>query len=91
MKCENCKYWTDKDSYDDWDIDQEKKDMGLRRCSKAMELFEATEWRDVNGDYRRAPKPQFEDQKFFVQDGSDYKAEMFTKPDFFCAHFEDSA
>jgi len=32
--------------------------------------------------------PKYENQKAFVQNGSDYYASLLTKADFSCAHFE---
>lgn len=78
MRCDGCKFW-------DLKSGREYADVG--ECTKAKPLWDCTEWRDVDDDYRRVMLPEFENAKMFVQDGSDYRAILLTKPDFFCAEF----
>lgn len=75
MRCDKCAHWS---------IEQGEEIINVRRCNKALELWEATEW---NEDYDRVAKPNFEGQMMFVMDGSSYSASLYTRPDFFCAHY----
>lgn len=80
MRCDSCKHWGRED-----DTHDQAQVLGVRKCWSAVELWEASEW---NADSDRVAKPEYSDQKMFVMDGSSYMASLFTKPDFFCAHFE---
>ncbi len=55
---------------------------GVGRCSRVVQYWDATEW-DKNGD-RRQLRQEFINSLAFVQDGSDYRADLYTKPDFGC-------
>lgn len=85
MRCGECKHWVqDEKSY------RAVADLG--ECRKVELLWEATEWR-LNEDGEpgycdRVIRSELVAQMSFVQDGSDYSARLWTKPDFFCAHFE---
>lgn len=79
MRCDQCEHWDIRDfSFSFPEIGE---------CTKAKPLWNCTEWRDVEDDYRRTLKPECESMKMFVQDGSDYTAHLLTKRDFFCAEF----
>lgn len=78
MKCNECKYWSEKDKYDTTPKE-------IRECLKPKPLWECTDW---DNDYKRTIKENCKNMKMFVQDGSDYTAHLFTKEDFFCAEFE---
>lgn len=49
-------------------------------------FWEATEWVDTeeNDDYNRGLKKEFSSHKIFVQDGSDWRAELLTRDCFSC-------
>lgn len=79
MRCDSCVYWSAFKSYDDNQL------LGVQKCEKAIELWEATTWND-DGD--RVPKGEHADQMMFVMDGSSYMANLYTKADFYCAHFK---
>lgn len=75
--CASCSYWG-------------KQSNGLysealtsvRLCSYAEPLWEAREWRqNEHGEIRDV---LVSDRLAFVQDGSDYAAEFYTKPEFGC-------
>ncbi len=86
MRCDECKYWQpEPEGY------RMIRDVGL--CSKAVQLWAATEWVLTEGDDAycdRVVKPELIGQMSFVQDGSDYHADLWTKAQFFCAHFENT-
>ena len=73
--CQNCNHWGGE--YGDG--------MGVRYCTKMVAFWNATDWGD---DCERVLMPKYENQKAFVQNGSDYYASLLTKADFSCAHFE---
>lgn len=51
-------------------------------------FWDSTEWVDSDKiDPERDLKPEFKDNKAFVQDGSDYIAHFLTKADFGCNQF----
>lgn len=90
MRCDECKHWSRGDEYG-----ERKRADGLvvRRCLRAPEWWEATEWTerdDPNEPWQtlRTLKPEHAGTKMFVQDGSDYVAYLYTAADFFCAHHE---
>lgn len=91
MRCDGCEHWSRGNAYGD-----RKRANGLvvRQCKRAHEWWEATEWHedceedaDTFETIRRV-KPERAGDKMFVQDGSDYKAYLYTVADFFCAHFQ---
>jgi len=49
-------------------------------------FFESTQWNKEKGD--REFRPEFSHVKAFTQDGSDYVAWLYTKPDFGCVMHE---
>lgn len=85
-RCDECNYWDNSQNTDEY---SERFMRTLGRCTKAVEVWNATEWTEP--DYDRALKAEYKDQKLFVNDGSSYHAEMQTTGDFFCAHHEAKA
>ena len=77
MKCESCRYWNDNVS---WRVGHEP---AVRRCNKINMFWDSTDW-DSAGDKRIFK----DDSLAFVQDGSDYHAELLTKADFYCNMWE---
>jgi hypothetical protein len=92
MRCDECKHWSRSEEQG-----EKKRANGLivRRCQRAPEWWEATEWREDGPEDPDRPfeiirtlKPEHSGTKMFVQDGSDYVAYLYTAADFFCAHHE---
>ena len=84
IRCDGCQYWIN-------DPEENYRAVsGIGECKKAVELWDATEWVKNEGDgyTERLVKPELADQMSFVQDGSDYSASLWTKPEFFCAHHQ---
>lgn len=80
MRCDQCKHWN---------RDEGKEFAeGLGECERAHPFWDRSQWVDDDKGYRRELLPIAAADKMFVQDGSDYRAHLLTKPDFFCAHFE---
>jgi hypothetical protein len=77
MPCSDCKYW-DKSNFDNF--------VKIGECVKPKAFWDCTSW-DENYD-NRILKPECENMKMFVQDGSDYTAHLYTTPDFNCSEFE---
>lgn len=95
-KCETCKSWVDPKQ-----VTWERRDSGMRGCAKVKERWEIED--SVSGEQRRPPWELGEDAanqwierrlqglrdaKAYVEDGSDYSAELVTGPDFSCALWE---
>lgn len=78
-RCDRCSYWDQSD----------RESFGLRRCRYAVILWNASEWNDPSCDW--ALKAEFADRKAFTQDWSDYRADLYTMPDFYCAGFKPTA
>ena len=74
--CKNCKFWK---------IDDDQEVDGVHRCGAVIQLWGASEW-DEEYDHRQIKK-EFKSKKSFVQDGSDYKADLMTTENFGCNEF----
>lgn len=90
MRCENCRYWGQRDQPEEGLYYENVREaqagvIGVDFCGKVVELWESTIWQD---DGTQIIKPALVDQKSFVQDGEEFRASLWTRPDFFCAHFE---
>jgi hypothetical protein len=81
MKCEDCKHWS-KDT--DGDYPDHFK---LGKCKRVELFWDATEW-EPPGYERQVLTEKARGNKAFVQDGSDYRAELLTLSDFGCVQFE---
>ena len=80
--CKNCKHW---ESSPETNL---PKNLDLGKCRRVKMFWDCTEWGDECDDFQRLVKPCCAGEKAFVQDGSDYKAELITAPDFGCVQFE---
>lgn len=79
-KCATCKFWEAPKS------DRYGEVAGVGRCSKVVQFWDASEW-DKDGDGRKL-RPEFSDSLAFVQDGSDFRAYLYTKPEFGCVQHD---
>jgi hypothetical protein len=91
MRCDSCQHWAD--HADEWDA----KEVGFRRCQAVRERWviqdEAPKWspvgveehRDKFDHYQKIRNDVLRAARAYVQDGSEYHAELITGPDFFCA------
>lgn len=85
MYCKDCKFWT---------LDTDKdypKNIGVGKCKRVKLFWDCTEWHAMDDSMTEAIQVLTEkakDDKAFVQDGSDYRAELITTPDFGCVQFE---
>lgn len=85
--CGNCKHWEKRAQY------EAGHNLGLGKCRAALQLFDATEWSEDEADdadyfVGRVIKPEFRGRRFFVQDASDYRADLLTLPTFSCIEHE---
>ena len=80
--CKTCKHW----NRDGQGPSANPIKIGV--CTRAMMFWDATEW-DADGQ-GRAFKDRDNHELFFVQDGSDYMADLLTMPDFGCNQHEDA-
>jgi len=79
--CETCKYWAKPNS-------RYNEHRMVRRCEKAVQLFDAEDWIEVDGKTQLVIIPQYKDQMMFTQDASSFAASLYTRNNFFCAHWE---
>lgn len=81
--CKNCKYWEETDVYP-------IKNMKIGKCKRVKMFWASTEWtEEEREDYvviRKLLKDR-ENDKAFVQDGSDYVAYLLTLEEFGCNQF----
>jgi len=98
MRCDRCKFWSDKEVEIGWEAEM----IGFRECRAVRERWAIQDgandgvkfypgdddageaaWIKKRNDALRASRA-------YVQDGSEYRAELVTGPDFFCALFQSS-
>lgn len=77
--CKNCLYWMRNET------DYRSYLAGIRRCSRIPHGADITEWSD---ELDNVLKPEYEGIKAVVDDGSGYRAELSTMPDFYCSEFK---
>jgi hypothetical protein len=74
--CKTCEHWQLCDQY------ETGHSLGLGRCEAALMLWDSTEWReDQDG---RTFTEEARNTSAFVQDGSDYSAYLYTRPEHGC-------
>lgn len=90
MRCDQCKFWTG--DVDDWEL----SGAGFRKCEAVRQRWTITdeasrkiEWDGKeDGPYLTSRREALKRARAYVQDGSDYRADLCTGPDFFCALFD---
>ena len=83
MRCDECKHWS-KDTDNHY-----PESFNFGKCTRVKLFWECTKWDDSpDGEYDLMLTDDAEGNKAFVQDGSDYKAELITVADFGCVQFE---
>jgi hypothetical protein len=78
MKCADCKHWKPCEQY------ETGRSQGMGRCEATPMFWDHTEWND---DCERVIKPAAASITAFVQDGSDYSATLYTRPEHGCTMF----
>lgn len=89
MTCKECKHW--REEKEDWTA----TGIGFRKCMAIRERWrieeDATrglEYDDVEGsDFVTKRRNAFKTARAYVQDGSEYVADLITGPDFGCVLF----
>lgn len=87
MRCDGCRHWTEEP--EEW----EAKAVGFRECRAVRERWRiqddassGIEWAgEEDGAYMQARRDALKAARAYVQDGSEYMAQLYTAPDFFCA------
>jgi hypothetical protein len=79
-RCKTCKFWEPPKNESYGEVP------GVGRCAKVVQFWNATEWA-ADGEGRKL-LPEFTADLAFVQDGSDYRADLYTKPEFGCVQHE---
>lgn len=64
---------------------RDRETISIGKCKATSLLWDCTEWGD---DFSRTLKDECADVKMFCQDGSDYKASLYTRPDHGCLSYE---
>jgi hypothetical protein len=91
--CETCQFWEpeeyeDRSTYTDDDPAPLSKRLRLRRCSRVIQWWDATQW---DKDGQRVATPEAAEVLAFVNDGSSYRADLLTRPDFGCVMHQPQA
>lgn len=89
VRCDSCKHWKKDSDQEEW----EAKSAGFGECEGVRERWviqdeasEGVEWDDEEeGAFVTKRREALKAARAYVQDGSQYHAELFTAPDFFCA------
>lgn len=96
MRCDRCKHWKRDSDNEEW----EAKVAGFNECVAVRERWRITDeasgrlpYGDLDEDgpehpFVKARIAAIKAARAYVQDGSEYRAELFTAPDFFCALFD---
>ena len=74
--CKNCEFWKK---------EKEEQVEGVHRCGMVIQMWTASEW--TEDDDHMQVKEAFKKNKAFVQDGSDYRANLLTTESFGCSEF----
>lgn len=104
MRCSQCKHWKPDDGQD-WEATRAgfRECSAVRErwriTEDAVGGFEkwpggpGVDWENDAGAlaYKKAQTDALKAHRAFVQDGSEYRAELYTAPDFFCALFDPSS
>lgn len=89
MRCDQCKHWKSGSDNEQWEARSAGfgECLGVRERWKIMdEASECIEWDDAeDGKFQSTRIQALKSHRAYVQDGSEYHAELFTAPDFFCA------
>ncbi|ERR1700741_1596947 len=84
-RCATCVHWSPPD--DDDSYRAQFKVLGVRRCRAVPVAWDATMWSpdaDDESGYVRVRGPEYDRTTAFVQDGSDYRADLYTMPEHGC-------
>jgi hypothetical protein len=89
MRCDGCKHWKKGSDNAEW----EAESAGFGECLGVRERWviqdeasEGMKWdSEDNSSFVTKRVEALKAARAYVQDGSQYRAELFTAPDFFCA------
>tara|TARA_Y100001960_G_C14583031_1_gene781722 strand:- start:212 stop:484 length:273 start_codon:yes stop_codon:yes gene_type:complete len=83
MRCENCAYWKPVDK------EEVADNVGVGSCKYAVERWVAIDADYTTHDWKTTYtlNAGFENNKLFVEDGSEYHANLLTRKDFGCIEF----
>lgn len=84
MKCETCKYWGIPWRNLDYTAEEH---FNTKRCGKTVELWNAGTWKKIDNKIEFVLAKEHADQLMFTKDASDCSADLYTKANFFCAHY----
>ena len=93
MRCDSCKHWHTKEVQPEWDAEA----IGFHKCKAVRERWdiqdkasEGLDWdaSQEDGKWSKVRNDALKASRAYVQDGSQYIADLVTGPDFFCALHE---
>lgn len=79
--CKNCKHWKKNEK-------EVTASLNIGTCTFVEMFWDSTEWKIENYEGFRVLKEENINKKAFIQDGSDYHAELITKENFGCNQFD---
>jgi hypothetical protein len=94
MRCDRCKHWNAGSGHEDWEAKKAEfgECMAVRarwiiadEASEGIERFDAEFSEAAEQRWIDARAAALRKARAYVQDGSEYRAELYTAPDFFCA------
>jgi len=85
MKCETCQHWA---RWKNENLNYRDVLPNLGSCRKVIKYWEALDWYDDDHN-EELNEERRKDSKFFVQDGEDYSAHLFTRNDFGCVEHQE--
>jgi hypothetical protein len=86
-RCDTCKHWNDQELPYAANI-ADVANLGV--CQGALQLWDCSDWADDEASsltYRKI-RPESMQAKSYLQDGAGCRAELRTRPDFYCASHE---
>jgi len=93
IRCDRCQHWQKDSKNEEW----EARGAGFGECEGVRERWRITDeavlglrWDQDGGsaeEFNVKTTAALKRSRAYVQDGSQYRAELFTAPDFFCALF----
>lgn len=83
MKCETCQHWA---KWNERNTGNTIPNLGT--CKRVIPYWEALDWYDMDRN-EELNEQRRKDNKFFVQDGEDYSASLYTRNDFGCVEYQE--
>ena len=99
MRCDQCRFWEEDTPANSINRDWQANSIGFRACLAIKARWNITDsitgdpaienLKERVADASRRSNAALIAARAYVQDGSEYRAEILTSPDFYCALFQD--